>query len=143
MTIAHYAKHRPLCRFFPNGMAVGTGSDDASCRLFDLRADREMNVYQSENILHGITSVGFSISGRLLFAGYDDFSCHVWDSLKGERVGVLNGHDNRVSCLGVSSDGMAVCTGSWDSFLKVSLIVPTFFFFPLLTFSSFIKQVWA
>ncbi|KAI8329541.1 guanine nucleotide-binding protein subunit beta [Chlamydoabsidia padenii] len=106
-------------QFFPNGMAVGTGSDDASCRLFDLRADREMNVYQSESILHGITSVGFSISGRLLFAGYDDFSCHVWDSLKGERVGVLNGHDNRVSCLGVSSDGMAVCTGSWDSFLKV------------------------
>ncbi|SAM02307.1 hypothetical protein [Absidia glauca] len=106
-------------QFFPNGMAVGTGSDDASCRLFDLRADREMNVYQSENILHGITSVGFSISGRLLFAGYDDFSCHVWDSLKGERVGVLNGHDNRVSCLGVSSDGMAICTGSWDSFLKV------------------------
>jgi WD40 repeat protein len=39
--------------------------------------------------------------------------------LKGERVYVLEGHDNRVSCLGVSSDGMALCTGSWDSFLKV------------------------
>ena len=33
--------------------------------------------------------------------------------------GVLAGHDNRVSCLGVTEDGMAVCTGSWDSFLKI------------------------
>ena len=36
-----------------------------------------------------------------------------------KQVGVLAGHDNRVSCLGVSSDGNALCTGSWDSFLKL------------------------
>jgi hypothetical protein len=59
------------------------------------------------------------VSGRILFAGYDDFNCNVWDTLKGERVGVLAGHENRVSCLGVSADGMALCTGSWDSTLKV------------------------
>lgn len=33
--------------------------------------------------------------------------------------GVLAGHDNRVSCLGVTEDGMAVATGSWDSFLRI------------------------
>ena len=33
--------------------------------------------------------------------------------------GVLAGHDNRVSCLGVTPDGMAVATGSWDSFLRI------------------------
>lgn len=106
-------------QFFPSGNAVGTGSDDVSCRLFDLRADRELNQYVHDNILSGITSVAFSASGRLLFAGYDDYSCNVWDTLRGERVGVLTGHDNRVSCLGVSSDGLALCTGSWDNMLKV------------------------
>lgn len=30
-------------------------------------------------ILCGITSVAFSRSGRLLFAGYDDYNCYVWD----------------------------------------------------------------
>jgi WD40 repeat protein len=109
-------------RFFPNGMAFGTGSDDASCRLFDIRADREIMQYTHDNILCGITSVAFSISGRYLFAGYDDFNCNVWDTLKGERVFTLQGHDNRVSCLGVSSDGMALCTGSWDSLLKVMMM---------------------
>lgn len=108
-----------FCRFFPNGDAFATGSDDASCRLFDIRADRELNAFTHDNILCGITSVAFSISGRILFGGYDDWTCNVWDTLKGERVGVLTGHENRVSCLGVSTDGMALCTGSWDSTLRV------------------------
>jgi guanine nucleotide-binding protein G(I)/G(S)/G(T) subunit beta-1 len=108
-----------LHRFFPNGDAFATGSDDASCRLFDIRADRELNTFTHDNILCGITSVAFSISGRILFGGYDDWTCNVWDTLKGERVGVLTGHENRVSCLGVSIDGMALCTGSWDSTLRV------------------------
>ncbi|KAM5535998.1 hypothetical protein V8D89_010256 [Ganoderma adspersum] len=107
--------------FFPNGDAFATGSDDASCRLFDIRADRELNAFTHDNILCGITSVAFSISGRILFGGYDDWTCNVWDTLKGERVGVLTGHENRVSCLGVSSDGMALCTGSWDSTLRARI----------------------
>lgn len=110
-----------MVRFFPNGDAFATGSDDASCKLYDLRADRELNTYAHDNILCGITSVGFSKSGRVLFAGYDDYNVNIWDTLKGERVGVLAGHDNRISCLGVSDDGIALCTGSWDSLLKVSL----------------------
>jgi WD40 repeat protein len=182
--------------FFPSGFAFGTGSDDArygtkeneeersklivffSCRLFDIRADRQLQSYTHENILCGITSVGFSASGRYLFAGYDDFACNMWDTLTGERREALNGnernakerrkkkkkekeegekkekeeererrrkkekeeerrrkkkkektksklltilpgHDNRVSCLGVSHDGTALCTGSWDSYLNI------------------------
>eukprot|EP01104_Vermistella_antarctica_P001785 TRINITY_DN118_c0_g1_i1.p1 TRINITY_DN118_c0_g1~~TRINITY_DN118_c0_g1_i1.p1 ORF type:complete len:346 (+),score=74.29 TRINITY_DN118_c0_g1_i1:42-1079(+) len=106
-------------QFFPNGMAFGSGSDDTSCRLFDIRADRELMIYSHDSIVCGITSVAFSNSGRYLFAGYDDNNCNAWDTLKGEREQILNSHENRVSCIGVSSDGMALCTGSWDSFLKV------------------------
>ncbi|KAG6332093.1 hypothetical protein ID866_6996 [Astraeus odoratus] len=84
-------------QFFPNGDAFATGSDDASCRLFDIRADRELNSFTHDNILCGITSVAFSISGRILFGGYDDWTCNVWDTLRGERVGVLTGHENRMS----------------------------------------------
>lgn len=133
-------------QFFPNGFAFATGSDDATCRLFDIRADQELAMYSHDNIICGITSVAFSKSGRLLLAGYDDFNCNVWDTMKAERAGnigffirfgclmklillfvwyvcfssgILAGHDNRVSCLGVTENGMAVATGSWDSFLRV------------------------
>lgn len=74
-------------QFFPNGYAFATGSDDATCRLFDIRADQELAMYSHDNIICGITSVAFSKSGRLLLAGYDDFNCNVWDSMKAERAG--------------------------------------------------------
>jgi len=118
-TFAGHESDINAIQFFPDGNAFGTGSDDASCRLFDIRSDREVNQYSNEQVLCGITSVGFSVSGRLLFAGYDDFECKVWDVLRGERIGALSGHENRVSCLGVSNDGISLCTGSWDSTLKV------------------------
>lgn len=44
-------------------------------------------MYSHDNIICGITSVAFSKSGRLLLAGYDDFNCNVWDSMKTERAG--------------------------------------------------------
>ena len=46
----------------------------------------------------------------------------MWDVTRGEKVGSLVGHDNRVSCLGVSNDGMSLCTGSWDSLVIKSSI---------------------
>lgn len=77
-------------QFFPNGFAFATGSDDATCRLFDIRADQELAMYSHDNIICGITSVAFSKSGRLLLAGYDDFNCNVWDTMKAERAGEIN-----------------------------------------------------
>lgn len=83
----HVNEYRIFPQFFPNGHAFATGSDDATCRLFDIRADQELAMYSHDNIICGITSVAFSKSGRLLLAGYDDFNCNVWDSMKTERAG--------------------------------------------------------
>jgi guanine nucleotide-binding protein G(I)/G(S)/G(T) subunit beta-1 len=107
-------------QFFPDGLAFGTGSDDSSCRLFDLRSYLQVNEFGSEKILCGITSVAFSLSGRLMFAGYDDYNCYVWDTVcTKQQVAQLVGHENRVSSLGVCPSGQALCTGSWDTLLRV------------------------
>lgn len=50
----------------------------------------------------------------------------VWDVTRGERVGSLVGHENRVSCLGVSNDGISLCTGSWDSLVCCPFFVLAF-----------------
>uniref|UniRef100_A0A4W4DT99 Guanine nucleotide binding protein (G protein), beta polypeptide 3b n=1 Tax=Electrophorus electricus TaxID=8005 RepID=A0A4W4DT99_ELEEL len=105
--------------YFPSGHAFVTGSDDCTCKTFDIRSDQEVLSYEDIQMNSGVTSVSLSVSGRLILAGYDNFNCNIWDSLKGEKVGVLAGHDNRVSCTGVPLDGVCVCTGSWDSFLKI------------------------
>jgi guanine nucleotide-binding protein G(I)/G(S)/G(T) subunit beta-1 len=138
-------------QFIPNGNAFGTGSDDASCRLFDIRADRELQAYTVRSLptltlfarsvanvsldsraglryhIGGFLRVWTSVVCRLrrfrmqgwypLVPRYTTCltSVQVWDVLRGERVGTLQGHDNRVSCLGVSNDALSLCTGSWDS----------------------------
>jgi len=102
-----------------NGRAFGTASDDSTARMFDIRAGKNLQTYGTEEINIGVTSVDFSISGRYLFAGYDDFSCMVWDTLSGEKLHNLQGHENRLSTLGVNVDGTALCTGGWDNLLKV------------------------
>ncbi|KAJ3451468.1 guanine nucleotide-binding protein beta g protein beta [Anaeramoeba flamelloides] len=105
--------------FFPNGNCFGTGSDDATCKFFDIRVGAEVNNYEKDEILCAVTSVDFSLSGRFLFASYDDYRFYMWDVLKGEEVIAMNKHSNRISSLGVSPDGYALCTASWDKEIKI------------------------
>jgi guanine nucleotide-binding protein G(I)/G(S)/G(T) subunit beta-1 len=61
-------------KFFPNGLSVCTGSDDSSCRVFDLRSCGPILVLSDERQQSGVTDVAVSKSGRLVFASYEE-SC--------------------------------------------------------------------
>ncbi|XP_073954211.1 LOW QUALITY PROTEIN: guanine nucleotide-binding protein subunit beta-5 [Choristoneura fumiferana] len=106
-------------RFHPGGDALASGCDDAACRLFDLRADREVARYAKDSIIFGVNSVEWSLSGRLLFAGYSDYTASAWDALRATRVCVLCGHEHRVSRLQLAPDGAALATASWDTTLRI------------------------
>ena len=75
-------------KFFPDGQRFGTGSDDGTCRLFDVRTGHQLQVYSQEPSDGGepllVTSIAFSVSGRLLFAAYSNGDCFVWDTLLAE-----------------------------------------------------------
>jgi len=124
-----FAKHETdinAVSFLPEGTGFCTGSDDSSIILHDIRADQSLAVYDHEELREmagGLTSLAISKSGRLIFAGYDNIThAYIWDTLKGEPIGALgegNGHTNRISSLGVTPDGMALCTGSWDADLRI------------------------
>ncbi|XP_053172464.1 guanine nucleotide-binding protein subunit beta-5b [Scomber japonicus] len=111
-------------KYYPSGDAFASASDDSTCRFYDLRADREVAIYQKDSIIFGASTVDFSLSGRLLFAGYNDYTINAWDVLKGTRVSILFGHENRISRLRVSPDGTAMCSASWDNTLRVSKSFP-------------------
>jgi len=113
-------------KFFPDGNRFGTGSDDGTCRLFDVRTGHQLQVYfqqNGDNDDRHVSSIAFSISGRLLFTGYSNGDCYVWDTLLAKVVlnlgSLQNSHEGRISCMGLSSDGSALCTGSWDTNLKI------------------------
>ncbi|BBN14991.1 hypothetical protein MPTK1_6g16090 [Marchantia polymorpha subsp. ruderalis] len=110
--------------FLPDGKRFGTASDDGTCRLFDTRTGYQLQMYshpRGDSVK--VLAVAFSSSGRLMFAAYDNEDCYVWDTIMSEVVTNLaehrHGHEKRISCLGLSRDGSALCTGSWDNTLKV------------------------
>lgn len=105
--------------FFPDGKAFGTGSDNSRARLLDLRSCQQLQEYHDDKKFCCVTSVDFSKTGKLLFAGYDDYNVQVFNVANGHKPETLDLHENRVSCLGVSGDGGALCTGSWDTFLRI------------------------
>lgn len=102
-------------RMFPDGNAFATGSEDATCKLFDLRADCALAAYSNNMLTSSVQTLDFTKSGRYLIVGYDEPEVQVWDTLRTDRVGALLGHESRVSRLKVSPDGRALCTGSWDA----------------------------
>ncbi|CCH46376.1 Vegetative incompatibility protein [Wickerhamomyces ciferrii] len=67
----------------------------------------------------GVTSLDFSSSGRLMYSCYTDHGCMIWDLLKAEIVGKLEGHSNRTSHVTASPNGLAVATASWDTTMRV------------------------
>eukprot|EP00250_Pteridium_aquilinum_P016859 c23328_g4_i1 orf=224-1360(-) len=116
-------------QFLPDGLRFGTGSDDSTCKIFDTQTGHELQRYKQPYLSREgakVNSMAFSDSGRLLFAAYfiaNSADCYIWDSLTAEVVGNLkslpNAHTSTVSCLGLASDGSALCTASWDRTLKI------------------------
>ncbi|ODQ77638.1 hypothetical protein BABINDRAFT_172716 [Babjeviella inositovora NRRL Y-12698] len=73
----------------------------------------------SETDTQSVSSLDFSASGRMLYGCIGDYGCVIFDTLRTDAVGKLEGHSNRVNMVSCSPDGMAVCTASWDSTIKI------------------------
>lgn len=119
MTFVGHESDVNAVEWFPDGNAIVTGSDDSSCRLFDVRAMRQLQVCADQKLVCGISSVAVSSSGRFIFCGADDYNAYMWDTLTAKQMTCLSHHQNRVSCLGLNKDGKALATGSWDATLSV------------------------
>lgn len=107
-------------QWFPNNNSFGSGSDDATVRLFDTRAYAQINKYEDEEVRCGVTSIDFSKTGKYTFTGYDDNPfCAAWSTVSGQIFQKLDAQNSRVSCLGIPKSGYCLCTGSWDNNLHI------------------------
>lgn len=107
-------------QFFPDGLCFASAADDTSVRLHDVRSQQTLQVYQHPNFDCAASSVCFSRSGRIMFVGYHNGVCEVWDTLKVNVFDGLEGHRKRVSVVRVCPEnGQGVFTASWDFLIKV------------------------
>ena len=104
--------------WFPDGNAFITASEDSTCKLYDLKCFKQLNCYKSEEHGNPVKDVDFSVSGRYVFASYDENPfCLIWDTISAEMVRELE-HDSRV-CLKRSPEGDYLATGCWDSYVRL------------------------
>jgi guanine nucleotide-binding protein G(I)/G(S)/G(T) subunit beta-1 len=100
---------------------------DQTVRLFDLRAYNQLtcfgNPMQGDFMSNdGYSALAFSRSGRLVFVGHTDGSLAAFDTLSDKTTPAYafpTAHERNISCLGVTPQGNALCSGSWDGLIKV------------------------
>lgn len=114
----HKSDVNSVC-FHPSGYAFVTAAEDKSARLWDIRSDQQVAEFKPPTANSGFTSCGLSKSGRILFAGSDDNMVHMWDVLKQQHMGTMQGHDNRITSLAMCDAGFAIATSSWDNNVRV------------------------
>lgn len=90
-------------------------------QLMESKQSRQISLEEMNSAMDvsGVMSLDFSQSGRLMYSCYSEQGCYIWDTLKAEIVGKLEGHTNRVSKVSTAPNGFAVCTSSWDSSMRV------------------------
>ena len=108
--------------FLPSGLAFGSGGEDGSVKLFDMRSCAKFNDCGGGLGAEGVTSLQASRSGRLLFAGMAKGRLLAWDSLDENSdapVFVCPGHLDKVAGLSLAPAGHTLASASWDHDVSV------------------------
>jgi len=113
----HEADVNSIC-YHPSSMMFLTCSEDKTVRLWDVRSDQEICQYRPPTTNSSFTSVGVSLSGRIVLGASDDSMVHMWD-IAGNHTGSLAGHENRITQIAVAPAGFAIATSSWDFHVRV------------------------
>jgi WD40 repeat protein len=93
--LVHFQPHRDAVTdlaFSPDGTVLATSSQDNTCKLYDLRRQREVRTLRGQ--LLALFSVCFSPDGRRLAAGIGDGRINIWDLETGREVLVLRRRAN-------------------------------------------------
>lgn len=106
-----------LKRNIPQGLIENYNSEnsESNSQIASYKQSIQTSIENS-----GVISMDFSKSGRLMFTSYAENTCvFIWDIITGEIVGTLKGHNDVVSKIRVSNDGLGVSTASRDETIKI------------------------
>ncbi|WP_335159658.1 NB-ARC domain-containing protein [Nostoc sp.] len=96
------------------GGLLASGGDDKTVRLWDLQTGECCKILVNDD---WIRSVAFSPDGKILGCACVNHTVEIWDVHTGQRLIILQGHNNWVRSVTFSSDG-TLFSGSQDGAIK-------------------------
>jgi WD40 repeat protein len=94
--------------FSPDGMLLGTSSDDRTARLWDTATGQAIRILTGHT--GTVTGVAFSPDGTLLATTSNDKTGRLWDVAPGQTIRILSGHLQAVNGVAFSPDGTLLAT---------------------------------
>lgn len=99
------------------GNLLASASGDGMSKLWRLEDGLCIKEFQSKD--RGLACVEFSEDGRTIFAGGNDKVIYEYDTVTGQRLRELKGHEDLVRSLHLDSANSRIVSGSYDSSIKV------------------------
>jgi WD40 repeat protein len=106
--------------FAPRGRLIAAALSDASVRLFDIAAAKELRRFAQSPFgsLHW-QPLAFSPDGTVLAVGGEEDSVRLWDVASGKPLHRLRGHTHSVRALAFSPDGRRLAAGGEDCTIQL------------------------
>jgi WD repeat and SOF domain-containing protein 1 len=80
--------------FNPRGTEIVSGGYDKTVRIFDLDKQKSREIYHTRR-MQRILTCKFSGDGRFVLSGSDDTNIRVWKAVANEKLGVIDGREQR------------------------------------------------
>lgn len=104
--------------FSPNGYHLATGSEDHTCRVWDLRKRQCLYIIPAHSSL--VSQVKYEpFGGYFLVTASFDGTARVWSALDFKPIKTLAGHESKLSGVDVAADGTYIATVSHDRTIKL------------------------
>jgi len=99
------------------GNFLASASGDGMSKLWRLEDGVCIKEFQSKD--RGLACVEFSENGRTIFAGGNDKVIYEYDTVTGQRIREMKGHQDLVRSLHLDSANQRIISGSYDHSIKV------------------------
>jgi F-box and WD-40 domain protein 1/11 len=99
------------------GNFLASASGDGMAKLWRLEDGACIKEFPSKD--RGLACVEFSENGRTIFAGGNDKVIYEFDTMTGQRIRELKGHQDLVRSLHLDSANNRIISGSYDHSIKV------------------------
>ncbi|GFV08204.1 WD repeat-containing protein 3 [Trichonephila clavipes] len=100
-----------------------TGSNDRTIRIWSMEfgsCNKRLKIPSEKDLPsdRGVTCIQFMPKSHLFFSGSKDHTVRLWDADNFQKIITLKGHQNEITAMSVSPDGLYVVTASKDRSIR-------------------------